>query len=91
MGGGNNNNSSNNTNWAEIEREARRVEREICMEGLHHDMEHSGIEKGQLDALEQEKKTRRTEVFIFHALIVKMINVFKQSVIFLWYLMQTSL
>ena len=59
MGGGNNNNSSNNTNWAEIQHEAYRVEREICMEGLRHDMECRGIKKGQLDALEQEKKNKK--------------------------------
>ena len=58
-GGGNNNNSSNNTNWAEIQCEAPRVEREIHMEGLCHDMECRGIKKGQFDALEQEKKNKK--------------------------------
>ena len=45
-------------NWAEIQCEAQRVEREICMESLHRDMECRGIEKGQLDALDQEKKNK---------------------------------
>ena len=30
----------------------------------------------------RERSARRTDLFIFHALIVKMINIFKQSVIF---------
>ena len=45
--------------------------------------------KGSLMPLSKKKRTRRTEVFIFHALIVKTINIFKQSVIFLWYLMRS--
>ena len=57
--GNNNNNSSNNTNWAKIQWEACRVETEIRMDGLHRDMECRGIEKGQLDALEQEKKNKK--------------------------------
>ena len=48
------------------------------------------LRKGSLMPLSKKKRTRRTEVFIFHALIVKMINIFTVCN-FLWYLMQISL
>ena len=54
-----NNGASNDANWAEIQCEARCVERELHMESLHRDMERRGVEKGQLDALEQEKKNKK--------------------------------
>ena len=42
-------------NFEEIEREAARVEQEIRMEAFRQELEERGIEKGQIDALENEK------------------------------------
>ena len=42
-------------NFEEIEREAARVEQEIRMEAFRQELEECGIEKGQIDALENEK------------------------------------
>ena len=44
-------------NFQEIEREAARVEQQLRMEAFRQELEEQGIEKGQIDSLENEKGT----------------------------------
>ena len=42
-------------NFQEIEREAARVKQQLRMETFRQELEEQGIEKGQIDSLENEK------------------------------------